>query len=120
MAYTVKLHGIAVGRSDLEHLEPKTGFARGAFHPATGYQLVQDVFRLYGEAVPDTPGSVADPDKLQRYYQARDALQLELIDPAGHPVEGVAVHVYERRGQDGAMELEVHITDPAFWKAAGS
>jgi hypothetical protein len=117
MAYTVKLHGIAVGRSDLERLEPDNGFARGAFHPATGYQLVQDVFRLYGEAVPDTPGGVADPDKLQRYYRARDALQLELIDPDGRAVAGATVHVFERRGEDGALELEVHIADLAFWKA---
>jgi hypothetical protein len=120
MTYTVKLHGIAVGRSDLEHLDSQAGFARGAFHPATGYQLVQDVFRLYGEAVPDTPGGVADPDKLQRYYKARDALQLVLVDSDGQRVEGVTVHVYERRAQDGALELEVHIADPAFWKAAGS
>ncbi len=117
MKYTVQLHGVPVGRSDLERCDPQTGFARGAFNPATGYQLVQDVFRLYSEAVPDTPGRVADPEKLQRYYKARDALGLDLVGPDGEPVTGATVHVYEQPGGVGGLELEVHIADPAFWNA---
>ncbi len=117
MKYTVQLHGVPVGRSDLERCDPQTGFARGAFNPATGYQLVQDVFRLYSEAVPDTPGRVADPEKLQRYYKARDALGLDLIGPDGEPVTGATVHVYEQPRGAGGLELEVHIADPAFWNA---
>ena len=117
MTYTLRLHGIAIGRSDLDRLDPAAGFARGTFSPATGYQLVQDVFRLYADAVPETPGAVANPEKLQRYYKARDALQLELIDPDGRIVSGTTVHVYERGGRDDALELEVHIADSAFWRA---
>ncbi len=116
MTYTVRLHGIAVGRSDLDRLDPEGGYARGTFSPATGYQLVQDVFRLYADAVPETPGAVADPEKLQRYYKARDALQLKLIDPDGTIISGTTVHVYERAGNDDALELEVHIADSAFWR----
>ncbi len=121
MTYTVKLHGIAVGRSELEHLDAENGFARGAFRPATGYQLVQDVFRLYAEAVPKTPGGVADSDKLQRYYKARDALGLILVDNNDQPVKGATVHVYEAatNTKEGAFELEVHISDPGFWRSAG-
>ncbi len=117
MSYTVRLHGIAVGRSDLSQVDAEAGFARGAFNPATGYQLVQDVFRLYAHAVPETPGAVADPKKLQRYYKARDALQLEVIDPDGNVIPETTVHVYERVGGDDALELEVHIADAGFWRA---
>ncbi len=117
MTYTLRLHGIAVGRSDLKRVDPEAGFARGTFNPATGYQLVQDVFRLYADAVPETPGAVADPEKLQRYYKARDALQLEVIDPDGNVVPETTVHVYERAGSDDPLELEVHIADAGFWRA---
>ena len=117
MTYTVRLHGIAVGRSDLNQIDPEAGFARGTFNPATGYQLVQDVFRLYADAVPETPGAVADPEKLQRYYKARDALQLEVIDPGGNVVPETTVHVYERAGGKDTLELEVLVADVAFWRA---
>ena len=117
MTYTVRLHGIAVGRSDLNRVDPEAGFVRGTFNPATGYQLVQDVFRLYADAVPETPGAVADPEKLQRYYNARDALRLEVIDPDGNVVPETTVHVYERAGSDHPLELEVHIADAGFWRA---
>ena len=103
-------------RSDLSRVDPAAGFARGKFNPATGYQLVQDVFRLYADAIPETPGAVADPEKLQRYYKARDALQLQVIDPDGNVVPETTVHVYERAGSDDALELEVHIADVGFWR----
>ena len=119
MTYTVKLHGVAVGRSELERLDPENGFARGAFQPATGYQLVQDVFGLYSQAVPETPGGVVDAEKLQRYYKARDALRLKLIDQRERAVPGATIHIYPSAGKptDEALELEVHIPDPRFWRA---
>jgi hypothetical protein len=58
---------------------------------------------------------VADPEKLQRYYRARDALGMDLIGPDGKPVTGATVHVYEQPGDGGGLELEAHIADPAFW-----
>ncbi|MCZ6918751.1 MAG: hypothetical protein O7I93_18395 [Gemmatimonadetes bacterium] len=119
MTYTVKLHGVAVGRSELERLDPENGFARGAFQPATGYQLVQDVFGLYSEAVPETPGGVVDAEKLQRYYRARDALRLKLMDQRERAVSGATIHIYRSAGKqtDETLELEVHIPDPRFWRA---
>ncbi len=120
MTYTVQLHGITIGRTELEHLNRIEGIARGAFRPATGYQLVQDVFRLYAEALPKAPGRVNDPEKLQRYYRARDALGLQLLDPDSRTVEDVTVHVYERAGdrrnEAGGLEIEVRISDPVFWQ----
>ncbi|MCH7474828.1 MAG: hypothetical protein IIA27_09155 [Gemmatimonadetes bacterium] len=78
MTYTIQLQGITIGHTELEHPDATKGVARGSFHPATDYQLVQDVFRLYAEAVPERPGKVTDPKKLERYYRARDALGLAL------------------------------------------
>ena len=51
MKHTLKLHGVIVGHSDLEHSERGVGRAWGAFRPALGYDLVQPVFRLYAKAV---------------------------------------------------------------------
>ncbi len=119
MTYTVRLHGVAVGRSTLERLDPEHGFARGAFQPASGYQLVQDVFSLYAEAVPETPGGVVDAEKLARYYKARDALRLALLDAKERAVPGTTIHIYPsiEDTADEAFELEVHISDPGFWRA---
>jgi hypothetical protein len=119
MTYTVKLHGVAVGRSTLERLDPENGFARGAFEPASGYQLVQDVFGLYTEAVPETPGGVVDAEKLARYYKARDALRLALVDAKERAVPGTTIHIYPstKSKSNEAFELEVHISDPGFWRA---
>ena len=61
VTYTVQLQGITIGHTELEHPDATKGVARGSFNPATGYQLVQDVFGLYAEAVPERPGKVADP-----------------------------------------------------------
>ena len=120
MTYTVQLQGITIGRTELEQLDRIEGTAKGAFRPATGYQLVQDVFRLYAEAVPTTPGSMNDAEKLQRYYRARDALGLQLLDPDSRTVEDVTVHVYQRAGdrrnEAGGLEIEVRISDPVFWQ----
>jgi hypothetical protein len=103
----------------LERLDPENGFARGAFEPASGYQLVQDVFGLYTEAVPETPGGVVDAEKLARYYKARDALRLALLDAKERAVPGTTIHIYPSGDDqsDEAFELEVHIADPGFWRA---
>ena len=118
--HTVKLHGVAVGYSDLEHAEPSLGRARGRFRPGVGYDLVQPVFQLYAEAVPAPGGAVADPEKLDRYHRSRDALGLSLEDDAGCRIRTSAIHISdysERRG--GSIELEVLISDAAYWERRG-
>ena len=114
--HTVKLHGIAVGYSDLETVDPTLGRARGRFRPGVGYDLVQPVFRLFAEAVPDAGGPVSDDEKLERYHKSRDALSLELEDDAGRPVATSSIHIsdYSHR-PSGTMELEVLISDRAYW-----
>jgi hypothetical protein len=115
--HTVRLHGIAVGYSDLEVLEPALGRARGRFRPGVGYDLVQPVFRLYTEAVPSPGGAVTDQEKLDRYHRSRDALALSLEDDTGRTVRTSAIHISdysEKRG--GSIEIEVLIADPAYWR----
>ena len=114
--HTVKLHGVVVGYSELETAEPALGRARGRFRPGVGYDLVQPIFHLFVEAVPQPGAAVTDADKLDRYHRSRDALGLLLEDDAGRPIRTSAIHISdysERRG--GVIELEVLISDPGYW-----
>ena len=117
MRHTLKLHGVTVGWSDLEDMEPDLGRARGRFRPGLGYELVQPVFRLFAEAMPREEGA-RDEEKLERYYRARDALQLELYDAEDRRVPTSAIHIadYTPDAGDGACELDVLITDEAYWR----
>lgn len=112
MRHTLRLHGVTVGWSDLEHAEPSAGRARGQFRPGVGYDLVQPVFRLFAEAVPaDGP---RDETKLRRYHRSRDALGLELFDDAGARIPTAAIHIVDYDAGD-VRELDVLISDEAYW-----
>ncbi len=67
MTYTLRLRGIIVGRSDLEHTGTTTSARSGEFRPGPGYELVEPLFQLSGE----------------RRERALRALALELLDPTG-------------------------------------
>lgn len=117
MRHTLKLRGIIVGHSDLEHLEPGVGRAWGRFRPGLGYELVQPVFRLFAHAVPH--GEAARDDAmLARYYKARDALKLELIDGNGACIPTSAIHIADYTIEEGpaAIVLDVLINDEAYWQ----
>ncbi len=117
MRHTLRLHGVTVGWSDLEHTEPDLGRATGRFRTGLGWELVEPVFRLFAEAVP-LDGGARDEAKLQRYYKARDALQLELLDDTGAVIPTSAIHIadYSREvGKDG-RELDVLISDERYWR----
>ena len=117
MRHTLKLHGIVVGWSDLERIEPDLGRARGRFRPGIGYELVQPVFRLFAEAVPRSGSVERDEAKLARYYRSRDALKLELVDSAGKLIPTSAIHIADYTADDsGDCELDVLITDEAYWE----
>jgi len=122
MRHTLRLHGVTVGYSELEHAEPKLGRARGAFRPGLGYDLIQPVFRLYAAAVPRS-GSPQDEAMLRRYHKSRDALALELQDADGRVVRTSAVHIADYTVEEGAqaLEIEVLIKDDEYWerRAAG-
>jgi hypothetical protein len=115
--HIVKLHGIAVGYSDLENADPSLGKARGKFRPGVGYDLVQPVFRLYAEAVPAPGADVADQAKLSRYHRSRDALKLSLEDDSGQAIQTSAIHISDYSElRDGVIEIEVLISDPVYWR----
>jgi hypothetical protein len=117
MRHTVRLHGVIVGHSELDDREPELGRARGAFRPGIGYELVQPVFRIYSRAVP-LDGSGKDEIALERYYKARDALKLELVDAGGRVIKTSAIHIEDYTVEAGpaAITLDVLIKDPAYWE----
>ena len=53
--YTLRLQGVEIGTSDLAQFDRHPGVAYGGFRPGAGYELVQDVFRLFADAAPATP-----------------------------------------------------------------
>lgn len=114
--HTVRLHGVVVGYSELEDIEPSVGRARGRFRPGVGYELVQPVFRLFSEAVPEPNGPVTDAEKLERYYRSRDALGLSLEDDAGRVIRTTTIHIadYSDR-KNGNIDVDILISDPAYW-----
>ena len=118
MRHTVRLKGVIVGHSELEQIDPDLGRAWGAFRPGLGYELVQPVFRLFSQAVPQD-GSMKDTALLERYYKARDALHLELEDAGGKPIRVSAIHIadysVERGNAAGAIEVDVLISDDEYW-----
>ena len=116
MRHTVRLHGVIVGHSELDDREPEVGRARGAFRPGLGYELVQPVFRIYSHAVPPD-GSTKDEVALQRYYKARDALNLELVDASGSVIKTSVIHIEDYTVEAGpqAIVLDVLIKDPEYW-----
>ena len=117
MRHTLKLHGVVVGWSDLERIEPDLGRARGRFRPGIGYELVQPVFRLFSEAVPRDESGQRDDAKLARYYKSRDALQLELVDAEGVRIPTTTIHIadYTSNGL-GDCEIDVLIADVEYWQ----
>lgn len=116
MRHTLRLHGVIVGHSELENVDPDLGRAWGDFRPGLGYELVQPVFRLFARAVPED-GSARDQALLGRYYKARDALQFELQDASGRAIRTSAVHIVDYTIESGptALQLDVLISDEAYW-----
>jgi hypothetical protein len=114
--HTLKLHGVIVGHSDLEHAEPSAGRAWGAFRPGLGYELIQPVFRLFAQAVP-RGAATRDQAMLDRYYKARDALKLELQDGSGAVIPTSAIHIADYSVEEGAsaIALDVLISDEDYW-----
>jgi hypothetical protein len=115
MRHTVRLHGVIVGHSELENVEPDVGRAWGQFRPGLGYELVQPVFRLFAQAVPRD--GTRDNALLERYYSARDALHLELMAADGSAIRTSAIHIADYTIEEGptAIALDVLIPDEQYW-----
>ena len=121
MNHTLRLHGVIVGHSELESIDPELGRASGAFRPGLGYELIQPVFRLFAHAVP-RDGSPKDDAMLARYYKARQALELELQDDTGAVIRTSAVHIVDYTVEEGsaAVSLDVLIKDKSYWARRGA
>ena len=114
--HTVKMQNVVVGWSDLENADASLGRARGLFRPGIGYELVQPVFQLFTDAVSADGDGVTDPDKLERYHRSRDALALSLEDESGRQIRTSGIHIEDFSDRpDGRIELEVLISDRAYW-----
>jgi hypothetical protein len=118
MRHTVKMHGVIIGHSDLEHGDATDRRAWGPFRPGLGYQLVQPIFRLFSEAVPVPGGEPHDREKLDRYHAARDRLGLVLVNADGRQLDVAAIHIadYTEVRSDGTLQLEVLVGDDDFWR----
>ncbi|MEO7457532.1 MAG: hypothetical protein ABIY52_14815 [Gemmatimonadaceae bacterium] len=116
--HTVKLHGVIVGHSELEDADPVLGSASGVFRPGLGYELVQPVFQLFRDAVPMRGGEPRDEITLARYHAARDKLGLELVDADGTVIRTSAIHIADYSDK-GSLQLEVLISDDAYWEVRG-
>ena len=117
MRHTVRLHGVIVGHSDLENVDPDLQRAWGEFRPGLGYELVQPVFELFAQAVPRDK-SKKDQAKLDRYHESRDALNLELQDDAGRTIKTSAIHIADYSHEPGGPppELDVLIPEMRYWE----
>ena len=77
-------------------------------------------FAIFGKVRSSPPGGASrDEVKLERYYAARDALDLRLEDASGRPIRTTTIHIadYESRsGTSDAPELDVLIADDGYWR----
>jgi hypothetical protein len=121
MRHTLRLQGVIIGHSELEHVDPGTRRAWGSFRPGMGYELIQPVFRLFARAVPrddDPNGGVRDNAMLDRYHRAREKLPLALEDADGRAIRTTTIHIADYTVEEGsqALELDVLIADDAYWE----
>ena len=116
MRHTLRLNGIIIGHSDLEHTDRFVGRAWGRFRPGLGYDLVQPIFRLFSEAQPKK--GPTDDEKLTRYYKARDALPLVLLDETGAAIATSTIHIADYGAERAStIELDVLIRDEGYWNS---
>jgi hypothetical protein len=118
MRYAVHAAGMNLGYSELLERDEGTGMAGGTFVPGPEYGNVRHIFRLFVESNAESSADFTDEDKLARYYAARDELHLRLLDPRGREINTESIEIRDYSVEQGpeAMEIEVAISDPAFWR----
>jgi hypothetical protein len=122
MRYIIQAAGMNLGYSELLERDEGMGMAAGAFVPGPAYHEVRPIFRLFVESNAESSAESTDEDKLARYSAARDALGLRLLDPRGREIGTESIHITDYSVELGpeALDIEVAITDPEFWRAVPS
>jgi hypothetical protein len=117
MRYVVEAKGMNLGHSELLERDEGLGVAAGLFVPGPDYRQVQPIFRLFTESNAESSAEPTNEQMLARYYAAREALGLRLLDPRGREIGTRSIHIVDYSVEQGAesMEIEVAIADPAFW-----
>lgn len=117
MRYTLRLQEVEIGTSDLAQFDRHLGVAYGGFRPGAGYELVQDVFRLFADSAPAGDDGARDQATLDRYLSARDALGLELVDQRGTLIPTTAIDIsdYSLEAGTEAYEVMVYLKEPERW-----
>jgi hypothetical protein len=118
MQYIVQAAGMNLGHSELLERDEGMAMAAGAFVPGPDYLKVQPIFRLFTESSAESSADPTDEAKLARYYAARDALGLRLMDPRGREIGTAWIHITDYSIEYGpeALDIEVAIRDPGFWR----
>jgi len=81
------------------------GIICGAFVPAAAYCDVQPVFWLFRQC--ETGVAAKDDAMLQRYYAARDALELFVTMPDGGALPVQTVHIDDYLAELGECQITV-------------
>ncbi|MDQ6633349.1 MAG: hypothetical protein M3Z10_01185 [Gemmatimonadota bacterium] len=118
MRYSVEAAGMTLVHSELLERDEGMGVAAGSFVPGPDYAKVQHIFRLFTESNAESSADATDEEMLARYYAAREALGLRLLDPGGREIGTTWIHIVDYSVELGpeALEIDVTITDPAFWR----
>lgn len=108
--YRILCRGAVIGTSELEHADAEMSVAFGRFVPRPAYTAVQAVFLLFTEALGVT-NAQTDRERLERYYAARDELDLALEDANGARIPTIAIHIVDWHADNPDAEMEVEV----FW-----
>lgn len=105
MRFAVEIRGVAIGHSELKHADTGMGMAVGVFIPAEAYETVQPVFQRFADG------------ESTSYYEARDALGLQLRGVDGRIVPTECIHIADFSRQLGAgnAQLEVQLKSADDW-----
>jgi len=109
MNFQIYSGAVLIGSCDLDSLDPPMGIASGDFHPSAEYHRVHPVFRLYIEATVN--GAISNSEKLERYYQERDDLDLTVRLPGGEVVPMQCVHIEDFLEELGEVGVTIAVPD---------
>jgi hypothetical protein len=82
-----------IGESNLENHDKGMNIYSGKFWPTVDYRLVKPVYLLFGHATINP--SKVDESLLNKYYQARDKLNLKVLDEGHQLFPSESIHIID-------------------------